>query len=132
VIHWRDVRRGRLAEYLPREMPRPTSKPPRDHDRALVLDLSCIPGDRILRRNAQTHLHMIRHQKPFHYRRFAVTRQFPKHLMQLPPQRSKQILLAAVSNKYTMVFAIPPRMRKTLVLLLGLAFLSWSRVGAPR
>jgi len=110
------------------EVPCPTSEPAGYRYRAFALDVAHYVGHRILRRYAQTHVHVIRHQVPFYYFRFFVLRQFPEYLSQVPSQTSKDRFLPSLRDKYHMVFAIPPRMRKTLVLPHGFLLLSWSRV----
>lgn len=104
-------------EDLSGEVPCATPKLPGNRYRALAFDVSHYVGYRVLRWNTQAHVYVIRHQVPFYnFRRF-VPGQLPEYLSKVPSQTAKNRLLPSLRDEYHVVFAIPPRMRKTLVLL---------------
>lgn len=71
---------------------------------------------RVLRRNANADMHVIRHQVPFYYLTFFLFRQLPQYLAEMFADRSKYHLLPPLRDKDNVIFAIPLRMTKTLIL----------------
>ena len=66
-----------LAAGLVRELSEvalPAAESSRNRDRTLSLDIPHYVRYRILRRNAQTHVHVISHQMPLYYLRLLVLR----------------------------------------------------------
>ena len=95
--------------------------------RTLPFDIANHILYRVLRRNANTDMHVIQHQMTFHNLTFLLFRQLPQYLTKMLADRSKYHFLTPLRNKYHMIFAIPFRMTKTLVLF-HLILLTFDRV----
>src|SRR5690606_36702000 len=67
-------------EHLPSEVPRSTSESTRNGDGALPLQIAHYARDRVLRRNADAHVHVIWHQVSLHNLTTPLLRQLTKHL----------------------------------------------------
>src|ERR1035437_3545066 len=114
-------------EILSREILRLPCKPPRYRYRTLPFD---IPNDirhRVFRWNADTDMHVIRHQMAFYNLAFLLHRQLAKYLAKMLSDRTKNHLLPPLRYKYHVIFAVPFRMIKTLVLF-HLILLTFDRV----
>ncbi len=61
-------------------------------------------------------MYVIRHQRPFYYLAFLLFRQLPQYLAEMFSDRSKYHFLPSLRDKDNVIFAIPLRMAKTLVL----------------
>ena len=71
---------------------------------------------RLFWQNADANMHVIRHQMPFHNLAFLLCRQLAQYPAKMLTDRSKYHLLSSLRDKYHVIFAIPFRMTKTLVL----------------
>jgi hypothetical protein len=61
-------------------------------------------------------MYVIRHQMAFHYLTLLLFRQLAQYLAKMLSDRSKYHFLLPLRDKYNVIFAIPFRMTKTLVL----------------
>jgi hypothetical protein len=102
-------------EYLARKVPLSTSEAPRYCNRALAFDIAHPIRNRILRRNANAHVHMVRPQVPFYYLRLLLHRKLVKYLPKMPSQYPEYPLFAFLRDEHYMVLTIPPRVAQTLV-----------------
>ena len=101
-------------EILPGEVPLPG-----DLDRTLTLDLAHHVRNRILRRNADTHMNVVAHQVTFYYFRFLVPGKLMKYLSKMPLERTKNLFLPPLRDEHDVILTIPPGVGKTLVLFQG-------------
>src|SRR5205823_13212692 len=74
------------------------------------LDIPYHLRHRVLRRNRNHHVHMIRHQMPFLDSTLLLLCQPPEDLPQIPPQFFVQRLSTALRDEHHMIFALPFRM----------------------
>jgi hypothetical protein len=77
------------SDILPGEIPLPTAKLPGNLDRTLTRDVAHRVRNRILRRNADTHMNVVAHQVTFYYFRFLVPSKLMKDLSKMPLERTK-------------------------------------------
>ena len=84
----------------------------------------------MLRWDTDANMHMIQHQVAFHNLTFLLFRQLVEYFSKMLSDRSENHLLASLGYKYHVIFAIPLRMTKTLVLshLILLTFSQVSRI----
>jgi len=76
-------------------------------DGALALDVTDYLSNRVLRRNGDEHVNMVRHEVTFQYVALPLTSQFPKDLAQILPKLSEEDFPPAFWNPYHMVLAVP-------------------------
>src|ERR1035437_3067044 len=118
-------------EILTREVLRLSRKSPRYRYRTLSFDIPNHIRHRVLRRNADTDMHVIRHQMAFHNLAFLLYCQLSKYLAKMLSDRSKYQLLPPLRYKYHVILAVPFRMTKTLVIFY-LILLTFDRVRTIR
>ena len=92
-------------EYLSGEILRSSTIFPGNRDRALALDVSDYVRNRIFRRNANAHVHVIRHDVPFHNLRFLVLRQLMEYLPELLAKHPEYPLLPLFRDEHDVVLA---------------------------
>jgi hypothetical protein len=108
-----------------------TAKLPCNRDGTLSLDAANDVCHRILRWNAQAHMHVVDHQVAFYHLALFLIREPPKNRPKVLAQWSIDDLLAPLGDKHYVVFAIPPCMAQTLVFSRdSCSYVSWSSVGA--
>src|SRR4029077_15101108 len=93
-------------EMLPREVPLLAAQTGYG-DGALPFQKPDHRGHRVLGRNCDTHMHMVRQQVPFHNLALFLPGQSVENLSQLPTRLSKQHLAPSLGNEHNMVFAVP-------------------------
>ena len=98
-------------EMLPDEISLPLAVRPCQVNRTLSFDLSNYLRYRILRRNRQHHVHMIRHQMPLLNPAFLLLRQFLEHFPKMLSQFAVLRPSMARRDKHQVIFALP--LRKT-------------------
>ena len=81
--------------------------------------------------NADAQVHMILLQMPFYYLAFLLFRYFMEQRTKVFAYRPKYHLFSPLRNKHHMIFAIPLRMTKTLVLF-HLTLLTFDQVSRVR
>ena len=75
-------------------------------DRAFALDEPDHLRYRVLRRNRDHHVHMIRHQVPFFDLRLHLSRELVEHLGEIPAKLQIQRLPSTFRDEYDVVFAV--------------------------
>lgn len=80
----------------------------RDVNRALTLDLSDHLRHRILRRNRDHHMNMVRHQVAFFDPDLLLLRQTPHHLSKLLSDLPDYRLLPVLRNEHNVILTLPP------------------------
>lgn len=103
-------------EILTCEILRLPGRSSRYRYRTLPFDIANHIRYRVLRWNADADMHVIQHQMPFHNLTFLLFRQLAQCLAKMLADRSKYHFLAPLRYKHHMIFAIPFRTTKTLVL----------------
>ena len=103
------------------------SELPRNLYRTLAFDVPDHSRYRILRRNAQTHLHVITHHVTFDNLRFLMPRQLVEYLPELPAQQPEYFLLPSLRNKHYVIFSVPSRVAQALVFFHREFPFSWQR-----
>ena len=81
-----------------------------------LLSLMNPVAHRMLGWDAVAHVNVIGHQMPLQYLAFLLLRQLMQQDSQVLAHRSKYRLLSPFRNKHHVIFAIPMRMRQTLIL----------------
>src|SRR6478672_472866 len=76
-------------------------------NRTLAFDVSDHLRDRILRRDRNHHVHVIRHQVPFFDSTLLLFSELSKHLTKMFPQLLIQRLPPTLGNENDVVFALP-------------------------
>lgn len=112
-------------EMLTHEVALPLAERPRDVDCALALDVPDDLRDRILRRDRDHHVHVVGHEVPFLDAALLLLRKRPEDRTEVPAQLSVEHLAPAFWDEDHVVFALPPGMVETLVVI-HLESLSWS------
>ena len=79
---------------------------PGQMDRAFALDEPDHLRYRVLRRNRDHHVHMIRHQVPFFDLRLHLSRELVEHLAEIPAKLQIQRLPSTFRDEYDVVFAV--------------------------
>jgi len=82
---------------------------PRHVDRTLGFDETDHLTDRVLGRNRDQHVHMVRHQMPFFNLALLLLGQTPEYLAQVRPETPVQRLAAALGYENDMLLALPLR-----------------------
>jgi hypothetical protein len=96
-------------KVLPDEVPPTLSVDPRQMDRALPLDEPDHLRHRVIGRDRDQHMHVIRQQVPFLDPTLFLLRQLPEHLPQVLPQPAIQRPPAAFRYEHHVVLAVPHR-----------------------
>jgi len=95
--------------------------------RTFPFDISNHIRYRVFRRNAYADMNAIGHQMPFHDLTLLLFRQLAQYLPKILSNRSKYHFLSPLRYKDNVIFAIPFRMKKTLVFF-HLILLTFDRV----
>src|SRR5664279_2670603 len=86
-------------------------------NRALALDEANHLRHRVLRRYRYHHVHMVRHQMPFHYQALLLGGELAKHFSEMLAQLSVQRPAPTLRDEYHVIFAVPCRVAQTFKLV---------------
>src|SRR5215475_9218587 len=89
-------------------------KGPSNVDRRFPLDKAYHLRHRVLRRNGEEHVHVIRHQVPLFNPTFLLRGQRPEDLPEMPPQLMVERFPTILRDKHHMILAVPRGMIQSL------------------
>jgi len=104
-------------KVLPYEVALPLAVDPSQVDSALALDVPNHLRNRILWRDRNHHMDVIRHQMAFLDPARLLHRQSAEHFPKMMPQLAVKRLPAALGNEHHMIFALPFAVTWTLVIV---------------
>src|SRR6267378_1819311 len=89
-------------------------KGPSNVDRRFPLEKAHHLRHRVLRRNGEEHVHVIRHQVPLFNPTFLLRSQRPEDLPEMPPQLMVECFPTILRDKHHMILAVPRGMIQSL------------------
>ncbi|SBT04507.1 hypothetical protein PROAA_130025 [Candidatus Propionivibrio aalborgensis] len=90
---------------------------PRQMNCALALDEANHLRHRVLRRYRNHHVHVVRHQMPFHYLALFLSSKLAEYFSEMLAQLSVQCPAPTLWNEYHVIFAVPRRVAQTFKLV---------------
>ena len=104
-------------EVLTYEVPLPLGERSRDVDRALPLEEPDNLRDRVLRRDRDHHVHVVRHEMPLLDAALLLLRKRSEDRTEVAAHPSVEYLASAFRNEHDVVLALPLRVTEALIII---------------